>query len=169
MFTCQKVLPLEACYMWYLQAHLTNVAVVPCNSQVARALHAAGFRKGDPIAMDMPMNDHSISIYLAIVLAGCVVVSIADSFAAPEIATRLRVSKAKGIFTQVQICLSTSSQLSPNLAMLVVNHALSALTFASLTPGCHTQRRQACSSLQVPHTCCHWVSKPGLILQPVLD
>jgi acyl-coenzyme A synthetase/AMP-(fatty) acid ligase len=40
---------------------------------------------------------------LAIILAGFVVVSIADSFAAKEIATRLRVSKAKGIFTQVII------------------------------------------------------------------
>ncbi|KAI3905545.1 hypothetical protein MKX01_036454 [Papaver californicum] len=37
---------------------------------------------------------------LTIVLAGFVVVSIADSFAPKEIATRLRVSKAKGIFTQ---------------------------------------------------------------------
>lgn len=39
-------------------------------------------------------------IYLACVLAGCPVVSIADSFAAPEIASRLRIARAKGIFTQ---------------------------------------------------------------------
>ena len=59
------------------------------------------FRKGDAIAIDMPMTVNAVIIYLAIVLAGFVVVSIADSFAAKEIATRLRVSKAKAIFTQV--------------------------------------------------------------------
>ncbi|KAI4335843.1 hypothetical protein L6164_014448 [Bauhinia variegata] len=48
----------------------------------------------------MPMNVKSVVIYLAIALAGYVVVSIADSFAAPEISTRLKISKAKLIFTQ---------------------------------------------------------------------
>ncbi|KAJ9697766.1 hypothetical protein PVL29_007065 [Vitis rotundifolia] len=66
---------------------------------VANALDAT-FTKGDAIAIDMPMTVYAVIIYLAIVLAGFVVVSIADSFAAKEIATRLRVSKAKGIFTQ---------------------------------------------------------------------
>ncbi|KAK7359246.1 hypothetical protein VNO77_01199 [Canavalia gladiata] len=66
---------------------------------VANAIDAT-FSKGDTIAIDMQMTVSAVIIYLAIVLAGCVVVSIADSFAPKEIATRLRVSKAKGIFTQ---------------------------------------------------------------------
>ncbi|CAI9108152.1 OLC1v1007687C1 [Oldenlandia corymbosa var. corymbosa] len=66
---------------------------------VANALDA-NFSKGDAIAIDMPMTTTAVIIYLAIVLAGLVVVSIADSFAAKEIATRLRVSEAKAIFTQ---------------------------------------------------------------------
>ncbi|KAG2671423.1 hypothetical protein I3760_14G135800 [Carya illinoinensis] len=66
---------------------------------VANALDAI-FSKGDAIAIDMPMTVDAVIIYLAIVLAGFVVVSIADSFAPKEIATRLRVSKAKAIFTQ---------------------------------------------------------------------
>ncbi|KAK3037046.1 hypothetical protein RJ639_031620 [Escallonia herrerae] len=66
---------------------------------VANALDAM-FLKGDAIAIDMPMTVSAVIIYLAIVLAGLVVVSIADSFAAKEIATRLRVSKAKAVFTQ---------------------------------------------------------------------
>ncbi|XP_047325723.1 probable CoA ligase CCL12 [Impatiens glandulifera] len=66
---------------------------------VANALDAM-FSKGDAIAIDMPMTVTAVIIYLAIVLAGMVVVSIADSFVAKEIATRLRVSKAKVIFTQ---------------------------------------------------------------------
>ncbi|GAB2229378.1 hypothetical protein Droror1_Dr00023517 [Drosera rotundifolia] len=66
---------------------------------VANALETL-FSRGDAIAIDMPMTVNAVIIYLAIILAGCVVVSIADSFAAKEIATRLCVSKAKGIFTQ---------------------------------------------------------------------
>ncbi|KAH7836660.1 hypothetical protein Vadar_004042 [Vaccinium darrowii] len=66
---------------------------------VANALDTI-FSKGDAIAIDMPMTVNAVIIYLAIVLAGFVVVSIADSFAAKEIATRLRVSRAKAIFTQ---------------------------------------------------------------------
>jgi hypothetical protein len=70
-------------------------------SQVAAALDVLGFAKGDAIAVDMPMTIWSIIIYLGIVLSGRVVVSIADSFAASEVKTRLTISKAKGIFTQV--------------------------------------------------------------------
>ncbi|XP_055814588.1 probable CoA ligase CCL12 isoform X2 [Solanum dulcamara] len=61
------------------------------------------FSKGDAIAIDMPMTVTAVVIYLAIVLAGFVVVSIADSFAAQEIAVRLRMSNAKAIFTQDSI------------------------------------------------------------------
>ena len=57
--------------------------------------------EGSAIAIDMPMHVKSVVIYLAIVMAGYVVVSIADSFAAREISTRLNLSKAKAIFTQV--------------------------------------------------------------------
>ncbi|KAL6966260.1 putative CoA ligase ccl12 [Sarracenia purpurea var. burkii] len=66
---------------------------------VANALDTI-FSKGDAIAIDMPMTVSAVIIYLAIVLAGYVVVSIADSFAPKEIAVRLRVSRAKAIFTQ---------------------------------------------------------------------
>jgi acyl-coenzyme A synthetase/AMP-(fatty) acid ligase len=74
-------------------------------SRVANALEALGFKKGDAIAIDMPMNVHAVTAYLAIVLAGCVAVPIPDSFVANEVAVRMRISKAKAIFTQV---LSTS-------------------------------------------------------------
>ncbi|KAL3616361.1 putative CoA ligase ccl12 [Castilleja foliolosa] len=66
---------------------------------VANALDSA-FCRGDAIAIDMPMTSTAVIIYLAIVLSGFIVVSIADSFAPQEIATRLRVSKAKAVFTQ---------------------------------------------------------------------
>ncbi|OVA06442.1 AMP-dependent synthetase/ligase [Macleaya cordata] len=67
---------------------------------VANALETLGLAKGSAIAIDMPMNVTAVVIYLAIVLAGYVVVSIADSFAPLEISTRLKISNAKAIFTQ---------------------------------------------------------------------
>mmetsp|Transcript_6279 Transcript_6279/g.14843 ORF Transcript_6279/g.14843 Transcript_6279/m.14843 type:complete len:543 (+) Transcript_6279:3-1631(+) len=48
----------------------------------------------------MPMTPESIAVYLGIVKAGCVVVSIADSFSPEEIATRCMISNARAIFTQ---------------------------------------------------------------------
>ncbi|XP_010552271.1 PREDICTED: probable acyl-activating enzyme 18, peroxisomal isoform X2 [Tarenaya hassleriana] len=83
-------------------SHVNRMTLKELREQVmmvAKAL-AGVFAKGDTVAIDMPMTVNAVIIYLAIVLAGCIVVSIADSFAAKEIATRLRVSKAKGIFTQ---------------------------------------------------------------------
>jgi acyl-coenzyme A synthetase/AMP-(fatty) acid ligase len=79
-------------------------------NRVANALVASGFQRGDAIGIDMPMNVLAVVAYLAIVLAGMVVVSIADSFVASEIATRCRVSQAKAIITQDHI-LRGSKQL----------------------------------------------------------
>ncbi len=69
-------------------------------NRVATGLGDAGIQPEDAISIDMPMTVESVAIYLGIVKAGCVVVSIADSFAPSEIATRLRLSGAKAIFTQ---------------------------------------------------------------------
>ncbi|XP_013613817.1 PREDICTED: probable acyl-activating enzyme 17, peroxisomal isoform X2 [Brassica oleracea var. oleracea] len=69
----------------------------------AHALNALDLVEESAIAIDMPMNVESVIIYLAIVLAGHVVVSIADSFSPREISTRLKISKAKAIFTQDEI------------------------------------------------------------------
>ncbi|KAL0462432.1 UNVERIFIED_CONTAM: putative acyl-activating enzyme 17, peroxisomal [Sesamum latifolium] len=67
---------------------------------VAHAIETLKLEKGSAIAIDMPMDVNSVVIYLAIVLAGYVVVSIADSFAPDEISARLKISNAKAIFTQ---------------------------------------------------------------------
>jgi acetyl-CoA synthetase len=69
-------------------------------SYIAAALSAAGLGPGDAIAIDMPMGYESVAIYLAVVMLGASVVSIADSFAPAEIATRLRIADARAIFTQ---------------------------------------------------------------------
>ena len=46
------------------------------------------------------MTYTSVAIYLGIILAGCVVVGVADSFSAAEIATRVKIANAALIFTQ---------------------------------------------------------------------
>lgn len=46
------------------------------------------------------MTYEAVIIYLGIVLAGCAVVGIADSFSAKEIAARLRIAECALIFTQ---------------------------------------------------------------------
>lgn len=69
-------------------------------NQVANGLIGIGAKPGEAVAVDMPMNAESVAIYLGIVKAGCVVIGIADSFAPDEIAARLRIGKARFIFTQ---------------------------------------------------------------------
>jgi acetyl-CoA synthetase len=67
--------------------------------RLAGALSAAGFRPGDALAIDMPMTPAAVVIYLGLVYAGMRVVSVADSLAAAEVATRLRIANAVGLFT----------------------------------------------------------------------
>ncbi|KAG8098651.1 hypothetical protein GUJ93_ZPchr0013g36567 [Zizania palustris] len=67
---------------------------------VATALDTM-FQKGDRIAIDMPMTYNAVIIYLAIILGGFVVVSIADSFASQEIGTRMRVIHYSPVYQSV--------------------------------------------------------------------
>ena len=59
-----------------------------------------GFSGGDAVAIMMPMNLYAVVAYLGIIAAGGVVVSIADSFAPDEIATRLAITGAVAFVTQ---------------------------------------------------------------------
>lgn len=69
-------------------------------NRVSNALAARGLGCGDPVAIAMPMTAESVAIYLGVIQVGGVVVSIADSFAPAEIATRLKLGGAKALFTQ---------------------------------------------------------------------
>jgi acetyl-CoA synthetase len=82
------------------QTKLTLGELDNLSARVAHGLVRLGFRSGDAIAIDMPMTPLCVAIYLGIVRAGMVVVSIADSFAPAEIATRLQIAEARAIFTQ---------------------------------------------------------------------
>jgi acetyl-CoA synthetase len=97
-------------------------------NRVANGLVEVGFQPGDAIAIDMPMTAESVAIYLGIIKAGCVVVSIADSFAANEIATRLHLSQAKAIFTQD--CIRRAGKQLPLYAKVVEADAPKAIVLS---------------------------------------
>jgi acetyl-CoA synthetase len=69
-------------------------------NKIANSLISSGLKKGDTIAIDMPMTLEAVAIYLAGIKAGNPVVTIADSFTPTEIAIRLKITKPKLLFTQ---------------------------------------------------------------------
>ena len=97
-------------------------------NRVANGLVDIGMKQGDAIAIDMPMNAESVAIYLGIVKAGCVVVGIADSFAPDEIAMRLRIGKAKAVFTQDYI--NRAGKRLPLYEKVVAANAPKAIVFS---------------------------------------
>lgn len=68
-------------------------------NRVANGLRENGFSAGDAIALYMPMTVECVAAYLGIIRAGCVAVSIADSFSPAELQKRLRIAGATGIFS----------------------------------------------------------------------
>ena len=70
------------------------------SNRVANGLVEQGFAAGEPIGIIMPMDPLAVAIYLGIIKMGGIVVSIADSFSSDEIALRLKIAKAKAVFTQ---------------------------------------------------------------------
>ena len=69
-------------------------------NKIANSLIAIDIKKGDLIAIDMPMTLEAVAIYLAGIKAGNPVVTIADSFTPNEISIRLQITKPKVLFTQ---------------------------------------------------------------------
>jgi len=70
------------------------------SDRIAANLRRIGLQPGDAVAIFMPMTANAVAIYLGVILAGCVVVGIADSFQPKEVAARFRLSNAKAVFTQ---------------------------------------------------------------------
>jgi acetyl-CoA synthetase len=69
-------------------------------ARVAHGLADLGLTPGDRVAIDMPMTPECVAIYLGALSAGCPAVTVADSFAPPEIAVRLRIGEVRCVFTQ---------------------------------------------------------------------
>ncbi|MEX2216546.1 MAG: AMP-binding protein [Phycisphaeraceae bacterium] len=85
------------------ESSLTFEQLARFTNRVANGLVALGLKSGDAVAIDMPMTIEAVAAYLGVIRAGGVVVSVADSFAPAEIATRLRIGKAKLVITQEQL------------------------------------------------------------------
>jgi len=69
-------------------------------AQVANGLQESGIKPGERVAVMMPMTPESVAIFLGIIAAGCVVVTIADSFSAEEMRVRLEMTAPRLIFIQ---------------------------------------------------------------------
>ena len=82
---------------------LTRKELDALSNRVANGLPLLGVDRGDTVAIDMPMSVEAVAIYLGVIKAGCVALTIAESFSAPEVRTRLRVGKANALFTQDRI------------------------------------------------------------------
>lgn len=67
--------------------------------KVAAGVAARGFQPGDAIVLYLPMTLECVAAYLGFVAAGCVVVSVADSFSPGELAKRVEIAGAKGVVT----------------------------------------------------------------------
>ncbi|MCH2177828.1 MAG: AMP-binding protein [Mariniblastus sp.] len=98
-------------------------------NQISNSIVHAGFLPGDALAVFMPMTQLSVAIYLGIVQAGCAVVSVADSFAPPEIETRLRVSRAKAVLTY-------DHQLRSGKALPLFQRIVEATDLPAIVIGC---------------------------------
>jgi acetyl-CoA synthetase len=68
-------------------------------SQVGNALKTNGFVKGDVIALYMPQIIETYIAYFAILKIGCVVLPLFSGYGSNAVVDRLRIAKAKGIFT----------------------------------------------------------------------
>ncbi len=69
------------------------------SSRIANGLDALGLRRGERIALYLPMTPEAVAAYLGIVLSGRCVVGIADAAAPPEFQKRARIADAHAVFT----------------------------------------------------------------------
>ncbi len=94
-------------------------------AQVANGLREAGYEPGSRIAVMMPMTVESVAIFLGIIAAGCVVVTIADSFSAEEMQVRLKITEPELIF--IQDVISRGSRQLPLYTKLGAEQRLPAI------------------------------------------
>ena len=79
---------------------LTYQELKELTAQVANGLREAQVKPGERVAVMMPMTPESVAIFLGIIAAGCVVVTIADSFSTEEMQVRLKMTEPTLIFIQ---------------------------------------------------------------------
>jgi acetyl-CoA synthetase len=80
--------------------NISQKELLTLTNKIANGLLKLGLKKGDKIAIYMPMTVEAVAIYLAGIKAGIPIVTIADSFTPNEIAIRLKITEPKIVFTQ---------------------------------------------------------------------
>ncbi|GFR42552.1 hypothetical protein Agub_g3459 [Astrephomene gubernaculifera] len=103
--TCPRAPPGCPALLWAPDGRPGQLVAVGRGELAGRAAHIAAcirrrFEPGSPLALYLPLSPASAALYLGCVLAGCCVVSVADSFSAGELRTRLALAGAVGVFTQ---------------------------------------------------------------------
>jgi len=68
-------------------------------SKVGNTLKINGFKKGDVIALYMPQLIETYIAYFAILKIGCIVLPLFSGYGSKAVIERLKIAKAKGIFT----------------------------------------------------------------------
>jgi len=68
-------------------------------SKIGNTLKINGFKKGDVIALYMPQFIETYIAYFAILKIGCVVLPLFSGYGSKAVIERLKIAKAKGIFT----------------------------------------------------------------------
>lgn len=69
-------------------------------NKIANSFKNIQVKKGDTIAIDLPMTVECVAIYLAAIKSGVKVATIVDSFTPKEIQVRLQITNPKVVFTQ---------------------------------------------------------------------
>ena len=69
------------------------------SARIAVGLNKLDLKSGDTVAVFLPMTTEAIAIYLGIVRSGRTVVSIADSFSAEQLKSRLQIGNTQLVFT----------------------------------------------------------------------
>lgn len=117
--------------------------------RIANAFVKEGLVPGDAVAICLPMIPEAVSTYIAIIMAGGVVVSIADSFSAEEIAVRCRITRPKFIVTQD--ILKRGDRTLPLYPRIV--EALNLVRMTSVNASNHQQQSVAMESRVVVIPC----------------
>ncbi|QDT96920.1 AMP-binding protein [Gimesia aquarii] len=105
--------------------HLSYQELKNLTARVANGLKEVGVHPGKRVAVMMPMTPESVAIFLGIIAAGCVVVTIADSFSAEEMEVRLKMTEPCLIF--IQDVISRNGKQLPLYSKLGLNRKLSAV------------------------------------------
>lgn len=69
------------------------------SNRIANGFIEKGYKQGDRFVLYLPFSIDAVAIYLALVKAGMIAVSVADSFSPVELCKRVEMTHAKAVIT----------------------------------------------------------------------